>query len=171
MHFFYKIRLTTLKSPKVILAAVEALMVMEHSAKNNHEHPSTFAVSPILNAPRYYWHPSNPFSPPLGYVNYKGLVDDVNDRIHHFNIANNVPKAVTLHTMGDRCVRGKSMTKWSSWREFHREVPAGREILPRAANDILPGDNKDYCLHLTDPIRVKCFMKIVKYFHHNTKLN
>ena len=146
-------------------------LVSEHSFKNNHEFPSTFAVSPILNAPKYYWHPSNPFSPPLGYTNYKAMMDEVNERIYRFNIANNVPKAVTLHTMGDRRVRGKSMTKWSSWREFHREVPAGQEILPRSIADISPLDNKAYhdCLHLTDPLRVKCYMKILKYFYHNTK--
>ena len=145
-------------------------IVMEHSTRNNHEHPSSFAVSPILRAPRFYWHDSNPFAPPMGYINYKGLIDDVNILIHDLNIANNVPKTVTLHSMGDRSVRGKQMTKWTSWREFHRNIPPGREILPRSANDVSPVDNKDYhdCLHLTDPVRVKCFMKILKYFHHNT---
>ena len=148
-------------------------MIMEHSSKNSHEHPSSFAVSPILRAPRFYWHPANPFSPPLGYINYKGLLDDVNVQIHDFNVANGVPKAVTLHSMGDRSVRGKQMTKWSSWREFYRNVPPGKEILPRSTNDVSPFDNKEYhdCLHLTDPLRVKCYMKILKYFHHNTRRN
>ena len=97
-------------------------------------------------------------------------MDDVNERIHNFNIANNSPKAVTLHTMGDRRVRGKSMTQWTSWREYHRVIPAARKILPRASEDIAPLDNKDYhdCLHLTDPLRVKCYMKVKKYFFHNT---
>ena len=116
-------------------------MVMDHSVKNQHMHPSTFAVSPILWAPRYYWHPSNPFSPPLGFVNYKSRIYNVNERIHSFNNANDSPKAVALHTMGDRCVRGKSITKWTSWREYHREVPVGREILPRSTNDISLMDN------------------------------
>ena len=86
------------------------------------------------------------------------------------DISYNVPNAVTLHTMGDRRVRGKSMTKWTNWREYHREAPANQGILPRSSIDTPPCDNKAYhdCLHLTDPLRVNCLMKVVKYFYHNT---
>ena len=129
-------------------------LVAEHSARHQHEKPNTIAFSTPLRAPKYYWHPANRFPPPPGYVNHKAKIDDLIGRIEQFNRDNGVGGMVKLHMEGDRKVAGQWEHMWRQWREFH----------------VAPGEVREYhkFLHLTDERRVRCYMKIFKYFFHQT---
>ena len=129
-------------------------LVAEHSVRHQHETPNTFAFSTPLRAPKYYWHPANRFPPPQGYINYKDKIDELIIRIDRFNSDGGVEGMVRLHMEGDRKVDGEWEHMWKQWREYHVE----------------PGQIREHheFLHLTDEKRVKCFMKIIKYFFHQT---
>ena len=129
-------------------------MVAAHSAEHEHTIPNTIGFCTPLRAPKYYWHQANRFGPPtgVGYVNYREKIDEIIGRIDALNKENGVPGMVKLHTEGDRKVDGSWQHMWRQWREFYTK----------------PGQYHEF-LHLTDERRVGCYMKVVKYFFHQTE--
>ena len=98
-------------------------------------------------------------------------MDQLHTEIVEFNRENNTQNMVQLHSMGNRSVKGKVCTKWSVWREYNW-VPKGGVVtnLAADADPTIPRDNRGYtdCLHLTDPMRVISYVKVLKYFSRNT---
>ena len=147
-------------------------VLSKHSEENGHPSPSTIAVSPVLHAPQFYWHPLNKIKPHFGYINYKAKMDELEVEILQFNRENNTSGMVHLQTMGDRGLPGLgSITRWSLWREYNWDPRGGVLDNPASVTDpTLPRDNRRYtsCLHLTDPLRVNSYFKVLKYFYKDT---
>ena len=122
---------------------------------NGHKTPNTIGFSTPLRAPAFYWHIGNPFPPPMGYVNLKDKIDALIGRIKMFNVESGSGGMVLFHTEGDRKTWGWGWHHcWAQWREFYTK----------------PGQ-PDQFLHLIDERRVGCFMKVFKYFLHQTPFN
>ena len=129
-------------------------LLLEHSRIHGHDLPSTLGVSPPARAPKYYWHPDNPFPPPPGYVNYKDKIDRLTSAIHQFNQEAGVPHMVRPHKFaGEKNVKGKTQSCFGDWREFRG-----------------PGTDYTDLLHLKAAKKVKVFMRVYKYFFHTDKL-
>ena len=82
-------------------------------------------------------------------------MDAIIAAVRQFNVEGGVGGMVTFETQGERKLKGgRRQHKWEDWREFHTQDPAER-------------DYRDF-LHLTDKVRVKMHMKLIRYFFHQT---
>ena len=120
----------------------------------NYYHPgskNTFAVAPLLLAPKLVWFPDNGREPPR-YVNRMNEVVAINDWIAEFNRKNDMGALPRFHTWGHRTSIKKlrdgsrwefQTHRWNEWRVTE------------------PDHDK---LHLTDKMRVKMGQNIIKYF-------
>ena len=132
----------------------------ENVSYQNFRHPgrnNSFAMAPILPAPKLVWYPDNgPTSP--NYVNRREEVEWVNDWIRHFNHQNNIQEVPGFHVMGTRSTRRvvngvqyESKThRWNQWRASEA------------------WEDK---LHLVDQMRVKMRNYVLKYFQGERRRN
>ena len=82
-------------------------------------------------------------------------MDAIIAAVRQFNVEGGVGGMVTFETQGERKLKGgRRQHHWEDWREYHTQDPAERDY----------GD----FLHLTDKVRVKLHMKLIKFFFFQT---
>ena len=118
---------------------------------------NSFAVAPLLLAPKLVWFPENGNHSPK-YVNRIEEVEEVNDWINVYNMNNNAKDVPEFHNMGirlnKRVVNGvQTEFKTHCWHEWRSSE--GREDK----------------LHLADYWRVKMGQDVVKYFQGQRRRN
>ena len=130
---------------------------VDHQVHYHLGKPNSFAVAPLLPAPRLVWFPDNgPTSPE--YVNRLAEVDRLNEWIRNFNTFNNISQVPRFNIWGTRTtkrmVNGAQVEfkthRWNEWRASE------------AFEDKL---------HLTDKMRIKMGQYVVKYFQGERERN
>ena len=135
------------KASEDIMNSVRGLhrVIVEHG--KTHMVNSTLAVATVLHVPALYWHQDDGPTPSQNYVNYKGLIDTLNNKIKAFNMENGA-SAPELHQAGERSVDKAKKRKYM-FQSF-REV------------------NKANMMHLTDSKRMKMVKtSLVQYFRNH----
>ena len=117
-----------------------------HPGKNN-----SFAIAPLLPAPKLVWFPDNgPTSP--GYVNRRDEVASINEWIKTFNYKNGIYQVPAFNTLGTRTTKKKLVGgaqvefkthRWNLWRA---------------------SEAYEDKLHLVDKERVRMGQYLLKYF-------
>ena len=111
---------------------------------------NSFAVAPLLPAPKFVWFPDNG-DPPPGYRNRRAEVERINEWIRTFNASKGIHQVPRLNIWGTRTskkyIDGTQVEfkthRWNEWRESE------------------PAHDK---LHLCDKMRVKMAQYVIKYF-------
>ena len=121
-----------------------------HPGMNN-----SFAVAPLIPAPKFVWFPDNGPTPP-GYTNRREEIEQINEWIKGFNRDNNISQVPGFHTWGTRTTKrmvdGERVEfKTHRWNEWRASEAAGDK------------------LHLVDKMRVKMAQYVVKYFQGQRK--
>ena len=111
---------------------------------------NSFAVAPLIPAPKFFWLPDNgPTSPT--YVNRRDEITRINEWVQTFNSQNGIDLVPRFHTFGIRThkkmVEGRKVEfkthRWNEWRAS--EAPEDK-------------------IHLVDKMRVKMGNYVLKYF-------
>ena len=111
---------------------------------------NTFAVAPLLPAPKFVWFPDNG-DPPPGYRNRREEVERINDWIRWFNASKGINQVPRFNIWGTRTtsryVDGVQVEfKTHRWNEWRASESAGDK------------------LHLCDKMRVKMAQYVIKFF-------
>jgi hypothetical protein len=123
---------------------------VDHQVHYHPAKPNSFAVAPLLPAPKLVWFSDNgPTSP--GYVDRQAEVNQINEWIKSFNTQNNISQVPRFNIWGTRTtkrmVNGSQVEfkthRWNEWRASE--------------------DYEDK-LHLADKMRIKMGQYVVKYF-------
>ena len=124
------------------------------SYQGNRFHPgkaSSFAIAPLLPAPKLVWFPDNGVTSP-GYVNRRDEVASINEWVKTYNYKNGIHQVPALNIFGTRTTKKKveggdkvefKTHRWNLWRSSEA--------------------NEDK-LHLVDKERVRMGQYILKYF-------
>ena len=138
--------------PEPVSSAILTNIKILHNTINEHSQSysvdDTLSVATILHTPSMYWHDIDGEVPSPDYVNFKDVIDRTNLKIEEYNLLHGVSTSPKLHETGERG-RGKGNKRgyqFSAWRE----------------------EFKEDMLHLTDPIRMRMTMSIVKFFRKAT---
>ena len=124
------------------------------SYQGSFQHPgrtSSFAVAPLLPAPKLVWFPDNGATSP-SYRNRRDEVTRINEWVKTFNMKNGIHQVPAFNTLGTRTCKKKmeggklvdfKTHRWNLWR-----ASEGREDK----------------LHLVDKERVRMGQYVLKYF-------
>ena len=96
--------------------------VMDHS--NRYQVDDTMGVATILRVPKLYWHEKDGPVPSDQYVNFRYLVDLINQSIEVVNLEfgpNHFPKLHNTATRKSKGPNGAAKYMWGAFRETKKE--------------------------------------------------